>query len=61
MDKERIIAAGEQAHALARDLAAMLQCSNIPPAHWDEVLSRLAQLIAEHAPAPADDGALDET
>ncbi len=56
MEKERIIAAGENALALAQDLVAILLQSNVPPAHWDEVLSRLRQLLAEHVPDfPGDD------
>jgi hypothetical protein len=54
MDKERIIVAGMRAHALAQDVAAILQRSDVPPAHWDEVLSRVAQIVADHVPAYAD-------
>lgn len=50
MDKERIIAAGESALALAQDLAAAMLQSSVPPAHWDEVLHRVAQIVAEHVP-----------
>lgn len=55
MDKEQIIAAGESAHALARELAEMMLRSEVPAAHWDEVLHRVAQLIAAHVPSLEED------
>lgn len=55
MDKEQIIAAGESAHALARELATILRRSDVPPAHWDEVLQRVSQIVSEHAGEHADD------
>lgn len=55
MDKEQIIAAGENAHDLAKELAAIMLKSTIPPAHWDEVLQRVAQIVAEHVSGDPDD------
>jgi hypothetical protein len=53
----------EHAHR-ARDLAMraadLIIASQIPPAHWDEVLERLAELLASHQASLASEEANPE-
>jgi hypothetical protein len=38
--------AGEAAQALARELAAKIAESDVPPAHWDEVMAQVSTMLA---------------
>ena len=50
MEKQQIIEAGERARVLARRVADLIvSSSDVPPAHWEEVLERVAQILATHA------------
>ncbi len=56
MDKEQIIQAGEQATALARRVADLLIASDVPPAHWDEVLERVTEILSQQPDAQGREG-----
>lgn len=59
MDQEQIKRAGEQASILARQVADLVAASDVPPAHWDEVLERVTEILSLHADAPQDAGSVE--
>lgn len=56
MDNEQIKRAGEQAKALARRVADLLVASDVPPAHWDEVLERVTEILMLQTDAQDNEG-----
>jgi hypothetical protein len=45
LDKPMIIRAGSAARDLAEALAEKVRLSQIPAAHWDEVVERLKEIL----------------
>lgn len=46
MDSQKIRDAAAKAHELARQLAEVMQASDVPEEHFDEVLEQLKFLLA---------------